>query len=130
MSFVHLHVHTQYSLLDGFSDVKKLVQRVKALGMPAVAITDHGAMYGVIEFFNAAQAAGVKPIIGMEAYLAPRRMQDRDPKIDRSAYHLLLLAENETGYRNLLRIASAAQLEGFYQYPRIDREFLAAHAEA
>lgn len=129
MSFVHLHVHTQYSLLDGFSDVKKLVQRVKALGMPAVAITDHGAMYGVIEFFNAAQAAGVKPIIGMEAYLAPRRMQDRDPKIDRSAYHLLLLAENETGYRNLLRIASAAQLEGFYQYPRIDREFLAAHTE-
>ncbi|WP_299029602.1 DNA polymerase III subunit alpha [uncultured Thermanaerothrix sp.] len=129
MSFVHLHVHTQYSLLDGFSDVKKLVQRVKELGMPAVAITDHGAMYGVIDFFNAAQAAGVKPIIGLEAYLAPRRMQDRDPKIDRAAYHLLLLAENETGYRNLLRIASAAQLEGFYQYPRIDREFLAAHAE-
>ncbi|MGB9898835.1 PHP domain-containing protein, partial [Thermanaerothrix sp.] len=129
MSFVHLHVHTQYSLLDGFSDIKKLVQRVKELGMPAVAITDHGAMYGVIDFFNAAQAAGVKPIIGLEAYLAPRRMQDRDPKIDRAAYHLLLLAENETGYRNLLRIASAAQLEGFYQYPRIDREFLAAHAE-
>lgn len=129
MSFVHLHVHTQYSLLDGFSDIKKLVQRVKDLGMPAVAITDHGAMYGVIDFFNAAQAAGVKPIIGLEAYLAPRRMQDRDPKIDRAAYHLLLLAENETGYRNLLRIASAAQLEGFYQYPRIDREFLAAHAE-
>ncbi|MCX8024225.1 MAG: DNA polymerase III subunit alpha [Thermanaerothrix sp.] len=124
-----MHVHTQYSLLDGFSDIKKLVQRVKDLGMPAVAITDHGAMYGVIDFFNAAQAAGVKPIIGLEAYLAPRRMQDRDPKIDRAAYHLLLLAENETGYRNLLRIASAAQLEGFYQYPRIDREFLAAHAE-
>jgi len=129
MSFVHLHVHTQYSLLDGFSDIKKLIQRVKDLGMPAVAITDHGAMYGVVEFFNTAKAAGIKPIIGIEAYLAPRRMQDRDPKIDRSAYHLLLLAENDIGYRNLLKIASAAQLEGFYQYPRIDREFLAEHAE-
>lgn len=129
MSFVHLHVHTQYSLLDGFSHIKKLVERVKQMNMPAVAITDHGTMYGVIEFFNAAKAAGVKPIIGMEAYLAPRGMRDRDPKLDKSPTHLLLLAENETGYRNLLKIASAAQLEGFYYAPRIDHEFLAAHAE-
>ncbi len=129
MSFVHLHVHTQYSLLDGFSHIKKLIERVKQMNMPAVAITDHGTMYGVIEFFNAAKAAGVKPIIGMEAYLAPRGMRDRDPKLDKSPSHLLLLAENETGYRNLLKIASAAQLEGFYYAPRIDHEFLAAHAE-
>ncbi len=129
MSFVHLHVHTQYSLLDGFSHIKQLIERVKQMGMPAVAITDHGSMYGVIEFFNAAKAAGVKPIIGMEAYLAPRGMRDRDPKLDKSPSHLLLLAENEIGYRNLLKIASAAQLEGFYYAPRIDHEFLAAHAE-
>ncbi len=129
MSFAHLHVHTEYSLLDGFSNIKKLVQRVKELEMPAVAITDHGTMFGVIDFYNAAHAAGVKPIIGMEAYMAARGMHDRDSKLDRSSYHLLLLAENETGYKNLLKIASAAQLDGFYYYPRIDHDFLAAHAE-
>ena len=129
MSFVHLHVHTEYSLLDGFSNIKKLVKRVRDLEMPAVAITDHGTMFGVIEFFNAANEAGVKPIIGLEAYLAPRRMSDRDSRLDRSAYHLLLLAENATGYQNLLQIASTAQLEGFYQHPRIDHEYLAAHAQ-
>jgi DNA polymerase-3 subunit alpha len=129
MSFAHLHVHTEYSLLDGFSNIKKLVQRVKELDMPAVAITDHGTMFGVIDFYNAATAAGVKPIIGMEAYMAARGMKDRDSKLDRSSYHLLLLAENETGYKNLLKIASAAQLDGFYYYPRIDHDFLAAHSE-
>src|SRR3990170_3183864 len=128
MTFAHLHVHTEYSLLDGFSNIKKLVQRVRELDMPAVAITDHGTMFGVIDFYNAATAAGVKPIIGMEAYLAARGMQDRDTKLDRSSSHLLLLAENETGYKNLLKIASAAQMNGFYYYPRIDREFLAAHS--
>jgi len=97
--------------------------------MPAVAITDHGTMYGVIEFFNAATSAGVKPIIGIEAYLAARGMRDRDPRLDKSSTHLLLLAENETGYRNLLQIASAAQLDGFYYHPRTDHEFLAAHSE-
>ena len=129
MSFAHLHVHTQYSLLDGFANIKKLVQRVKDMNMPAVAITDHGSMFGVIEFFNAANAVGVKPIIGLEAYLAPRSMQGRDSKLDKHASHLLLLAENQTGYQNLLKIASAAQLEGFYYNPRIDHDFLAAHAE-
>ncbi len=129
MSFAHLHVHTVYSLLDGFSKIDPLLARVKEMGMPAVAITDHGHMYGVIEFYRAARKAGVKPIIGMEAYMAARGMRDRDPKLDKKSTHLLLLAENETGYRNLLKIASAAQLEGFYYYPRIDHEFLAAHSE-
>lgn len=129
MTFAHLHVHTQYSLLDGFANIKKLIQKVKDMNMPAVAITDHGTMYGVIEFFNTARAAGVKPIIGLEAYLSARGMTDRDVKLDKTSSHLLLLAENAVGYQNLLKIASAAQLEGFYYFPRIDRDFLAAHAE-
>lgn len=97
--------------------------------MPAVAITDHGTMFGVIDFYKAATEAGVKPIIGLEAYMAARGMKDKDSKLDRQSYHLLLLAENETGYKNLLKIASAAQMEGFYYYPRIDRDFLAAHSD-
>src|SRR5512142_2760422 len=129
MSFAHLHVHTEYSLLDGFSNIKKLVKRVKDMGMGAVAITDHGTMFGVIDFYKAAKEAEIKPIIGLEAYMAPRGMQDRDPKLDRAAYHLLVLAANEAGYRNLLQIATASQLDGFYYFPRIDREFLAAHSE-
>jgi DNA polymerase-3 subunit alpha len=129
MSFAHLHVHTEYSLLDGFSNIKKLVKRVKELDMPAVAITDHGTMFGVIDFYKAATEVGIKPIIGVEAYMAARGMSDRDSKLDRSSFHLLLLAENETGYKNLLKISSAAQLDGFYYYPRIDRDFLAAHSD-
>ena len=127
MSFTHLHVHTEYSLLDGFSNIKKLVKRAKEMDMPALAITDHGTMFGVIEFYHTARDAGIKPIIGLEAYMAARTMQEHDPKEDRKSSHLLLLAENETGYENLLQIASAAQLEGFYYYPRIDKEFLATH---
>jgi DNA polymerase III subunit alpha len=129
MSFAHLHVHTEYSLLDGFSNIKKLIKRVKELEMPAVAITDHGTMFGVMDFYKAATAEGIKPIIGVEAYLSARTMKDRDSKLDRSSSHLLLLAENETGYKNLLKISSAAQLDGFYYYPRIDHDFLAAHSE-
>lgn len=129
MSFVHLHVHTEYSLLDGFSKIPLLMQRTKELNMPAVAITDHGALYGVIDFFNAANEQGIKPLIGMEGYLAKRGMQQRVPEEDKRSSHLLLLAENQTGYQNLLKIASAAQLEGFYYKPRIDHEFLAAHSE-
>lgn len=129
MSFVHLHVHSEYSLLDGFSNIKKLVQRAKEMDMPAVALTDHGTMFGVIDFYNAATAAGIKPIVGVESYLAPRGMSSRDPQYDKKATHLLLLAENQTGYSNLLKIASAAQLGGFYYYPRIDHEFLAQHSE-
>ena len=129
MSFAHLHVHTEYSILDGFSNIDQLVQRAAELDMPALAITDHGTMYGVVDFYHAAKKAGVKPIIGVEGYLAARGMKDRDSKKDKRSSHLLLLAENQTGYQNLLKIASAAQLEGFYYRPRIDHEFLAEHSE-
>jgi DNA polymerase III subunit alpha len=129
MSFVHLHVHSTYSILDGFSHIKPLVARAKELGMPAVALTDHGTMYGTVEFFNAAVEAEIKPIIGLETYLAPRKMTDQDPSKDKRAFHLLLLAENMTGYQNLLKIASDSQLKGFYYRPRIDLEYLKAHHE-
>ncbi len=129
MSFVHLHVHSEYSLLDGLSKVDKLVERAKSLDMPALALTDHGAMFGSIAFYRAAKKAGIKPIIGVESYMAARSMTDRDPQFDSKSFHLLLLAENDTGYRNLLKIASASQLEGFYYRPRVDHEFLATHNE-
>jgi len=129
MSFVHLHVHSMYSLLDGFSRIPQLVQRAKQLEMPAIALTDHGNMFGAFEFFNAAQAADIKPIIGMESYIANRTMQHRDPKHDSRSCHLLLLAESDTGYKNLLEIASTSELKGFYYRPRIDREYLAAHKD-
>ena len=127
--FVHLHVHTEFSLLDGLARTKDLCRRAAELGMPAIAMTDHGNMYATIQFYRDAKAAGIKPIIGCEMYIAPRRMCDRDPNLDRRPFHLVLLAENQTGYQNLLKIASAAQLEGFYYQPRIDKEFLATHAE-
>jgi len=129
MSFVHLHVHSEYSLLDGFSNIKKLVERARQMEMPALALTDHGTMFGAIDFYNTARNAGLKPIIGVEAYLAARRMSDHDAQLDKKSSHLLLIAENEAGYRNLLKIATAAQLEGFYYYPRIDSEFLARHSD-
>ncbi len=129
MSFVHLHVHTEYSLLDGMSKIPGLFARAKALGMPALAITDHGVMHGVIEFYREGRKADVKPIIGIEAYVAQRTMHDRDSKLDSKPYHLVLLARDETGYHNLLQIASAGQTEGFYYRPRIDKAYLAAHAE-
>ena len=128
MSFVHLHVHTTYSLLDGFSAIKKLVARTKEMGMPAIAVTDHGTLFAAIEFYRAAKEAGIKPIIGLEGYMAARRMQDKDPQLDKRSAHVILLAENAAGYQNLLKIASASQLEGFYYHPRIDHEFLAAHS--
>jgi DNA polymerase-3 subunit alpha len=129
MSFVHLHVHSEYSLLDGFSNIKKLVKRAKEMGMPALALTDHGTMFGVIDFYNAARKAGIKPIVGIEAYLAPRGMSSRDAQLDKKSTHLLLLAENQTGYQNLLKLASAAQMDGFYYYPRVDHERLAKFQE-
>ncbi len=127
--FVHLHVHTHYSLLDGLCTPKALTARAAELGMPALAITDHGALYGVVEFYQAAQEAGIKPIIGLEAYLAPRRLRDRNAAEDRKPYHLLLLAQNQTGYGNLLRLATIAMLEGYYYKPRIDKETLEQYGE-
>lgn len=127
--FVHLHVHTEYSLLDGLSRIDQIVARAKDLGMPALAVTDHGAMFGVIEFYRTAKKAGLKPIIGMEAYLARRTVADRDPQQDSRPYHLLLLAKNQTGYQNLLKLASRSQLEGYYYRPRVDRAMLEEHAD-
>ncbi len=128
MSFVHLHVHSEYSLLDGLSDPSHIVQRAKDLNQPAIALTDHGVMYGAIDFYSAARTAGVRPIIGIEGYLARRSRRDRDPQKDKSPHHLLLLAQDETGYRNLLQLASIAQLDGFYYKPRVDREILAQYS--
>ncbi len=129
--FVHLHAHTEYSLLDGLGRVNALVAEAKRLGQPALAITDHGSMHGAIEFFRAAKYAGIKPIIGVEAYqtLWDRPMDGRDPQLDRHNRHLLLLAKNMTGYRNLLKITSNAHLNGYYYRPRVDHEYLAEHAE-
>ncbi|MBI5876562.1 MAG: DNA polymerase III subunit alpha [Chloroflexi bacterium] len=127
--FVHLHCHSEYSLLDGLCRLKPLARHVKALGMPAVALTDHGVMFGAFEFYKTAQDAGIKPIVGCELYIARRDMHDRDPEADKKSHHLVVLAENETGWRNLLKIASAAQLEGFYYKPRVDHAYLAEHAE-
>ena len=127
--FVHLHVHTEFSLLDGQSKIKSLVKRAQELEMSALGITDHGVMFGVIDFYRACIGAEIKPVVGMEAYLAPRSMHDRDPRLDKRPYHMLLLAKNMTGYQNLLKMASAAQLDGFYYRPRIDRDFMAAHSE-
>ena len=121
--FTHLHVHTEYSLLDGMSRIPKLVSRAKELGMEALAITDHGAMYGAIQFYLAAKEAGIKPIIGCEVYLAPGSRFGREAG-DKNNYHLILLAKNQTGYRNLIQLTTKAQLEGFYYRPRVDKELL------
>ena len=129
MSFVHLHVHTEYSLLDGACRIGKLVKRASELGQTAVAITDHGSMYGVIDFYRAAKAAGIKPIIGCEVYVAPRSMADKVHGKDNEAQHLVLLCENETGYRNLSYMVSKGYLDGFYMRPRVDLELLRKHSE-
>ncbi|MFZ5753434.1 MAG: DNA polymerase III subunit alpha, partial [Bacillota bacterium] len=124
MSFVHLHNHTCYSLLDGASKIPELVQQAKEQGMQALAITDHGVMYGVIEFYKEAKKASLKPIIGCEVYVARRSRWDKVAGLDDSPYHLVLLAENQEGYQNLIKLVSAAWLEGFYYKPRVDKELL------
>ena len=129
MSFVHLHVHTEYSLLDGACRISGMMDRVKELGQSAVAITDHGVMYGCIDFYKAAKAAGVKPIIGCEVYVARRRMSDRVHGIDNDPYHLVLLCENRKGYENLCMLVSEAFTHGFYGKPRVDLELLEQYHE-
>jgi len=128
-SYVHLHNHTQYSVLDGLTKIPALFNKVKDLGMEAVAITDHGTMSGIFEFYKTAKAEGVKPILGMEAYVATRSRHDRDPQKDKARYHLIILAMNKTGYENLMRLSSIANLEGMYYKPRIDHELLEKYNE-
>ncbi|SHF25321.1 DNA polymerase III catalytic subunit, DnaE type [Thermoanaerobacter uzonensis DSM 18761] len=127
--FVHLHVHSEYSLLDGSCRIKDLIAKTKELNMKAIAITDHGVMYGVIDFYKEAVAQGIKPIIGCEIYVAPRSMQDKEYGIDNENYHLVLLAKDMVGYKNLMKIVTVASIEGFYYKPRVDREFLKEHSE-
>lgn len=131
MKFIHLHNHTEYSLLDGAMKIDRLTERAAQYEMPALAITDHGNMFGVIEFYISARKMGIKPIIGMETYIAPRSRldQSRDMRVPESSFHLTLLCENEAGYKNLIKLSSAAYLEGFYYKPRIDKELLAQHSK-
>jgi DNA polymerase-3 subunit alpha len=128
-SFVHLHLHTEYSLLDGAIRMKELMKKAIEFKMPAVAITDHGNLFGAIEFYQEARRAGVKPIIGCEAYIAPGSHKDRPGSRREAAYHFTLLAQNETGYRNLVKLVTTAHLDGFHYAPRIDKELLAARSE-
>ena len=129
MAFVHLHVHSEYSLLDGACRLPGLVQRAAALGQEAVAVTDHGVMYGLVDFYKEAKKAGIKPILGCEAYVAARTRFDKVHGTDSENAHLVLLCENETGYHNLVKMISAAWTEGFYGRPRVDRELLREYHE-
>ena len=129
MSFVHLHVHTEYSLLDGACKIKNLVKAAKELSQPAIAITDHGCMYGVIDFYKAAKKEGIKPIIGCEVYVAPRKYTDKVAELDRENRHMVLLCENNVGYQNLIKLVSMAWIDGFYGKPRVDEELLEKYHE-
>src|SRR3990172_4475974 len=126
--FTHLHVHTEFSLLDGMCRIPQLVARAKELGMDSLALTDHGVMYGAIQFYLAARETGINPIIGCEVYIAQESHATRNAS-DKRPYHLLLLARNQTGYRNLIQLTTKAHLEGFYYKPRVDKELLTRHHE-
>ncbi|MGL4912423.1 MAG: DNA polymerase III subunit alpha [Romboutsia sp.] len=127
--FAHLHVHTEYSLLDGFSRIKKLVARAKELNMTSIAITDHGCMFGAIDFYKTAKKEGIKPIIGCEVYTAPRTLKDKDPNYDKRQGHLVLLAKNMDGYKNLIKMVSTSYVEGFYYKPRVDMDELRKYSD-
>ena len=128
-NFIHLHTHSHYSLLDGLSKIDDMVKLAKEHGMTAIGLTDHGAMYGVIDFYTACVKNGIKPIIGVEVYVANRSHLQKEPHIDNKRYHLTLLAKNNIGYQNLIKLTTAAHLEGYYYKPRVDKELLRAHAE-
>src|SRR4030042_205811 len=123
-NFTHLHVHSQYSLLDGLPKINEMLDHVQKLGMTACALTDHGVLYGAIEFYKAAKERGIKPIIGCEIYVAFERMHQKRPGIDDKRYHMVLLVKNKEGYKNLVKLITKAQLEGFYYKPRVDHELL------
>jgi DNA polymerase III subunit alpha len=127
--FVHLHVHSHYSLLDGLGKIPELVNRAVELGMPALALTDHGVLHGAIEFFTVCQKAGIKPIIGQEIYVAPRKLTDKSSGIDTRPYHMVLLAKDYEGYKNLIKLTTVAHLEGYYYKPRVDRDLLSRHSK-
>ena len=129
MKFTHLHVHSHFSLLDGLPKIEDLLDRAKELGFDALALTDHGVMYGAIEFYNYAEEIGIKPIIGVEAYIAPRSLNDKETKVDNDYFHLTLLAKNFAGYKNLMQLTTIAHLDGFYYKPRLDKATLAKHSE-
>ena len=129
MGFVHLHTHTEYSLLDGASRIDELVKAAADAGMNALAITDHGVMYGAVEFYKAAHQYNIRPIIGCEVYVAPRSRFSKEGRADKEYAHLILLAKNKTGYQNLIKLVSAGFTEGYYYKPRIDYDLLSQHAE-
>ena len=122
MAFTHLHLHTEYSLLDGANRIRQLPGRLKELGMDSCAITDHGVLYGVLDFYRTMKKNDIHPIIGCEVYVAPRGHKDKEGAPDRDPFHLILLAENNTGYSNLVKLVSAGFVDGFYYRPRVDRE--------
>ena len=131
-NFVHLHVHSEYSLLDGAVRIKDLVEKAVEFGMPAVALTDHGSMYGIIEFYNCAKKAGIKPLLGCEVYIAPNGRFDKQARKnndDDNFYHLTLIAENEKGYKNLMKLVSLGFMEGFYYKPRVDKDLLREYGD-
>ncbi|RYD01875.1 hypothetical protein N752_27510 [Desulforamulus aquiferis] len=125
--FVHLHLHSEYSLLDGAARINQVAKQAKESGMSSLAITDHGCMFGIVDFYKACHKEGIRPILGCEVYVAPRKMTDRVPKLDEQPYHLVLLAENQMGYKNLLKLVSLGYTQGFYYKPRIDKEILAKY---
>jgi DNA polymerase-3 subunit alpha len=127
-NFTHLHVHTEFSLLDGACRIEELVNRAKELNMTSLAITDHGAMYGVVEFFKQSKKAGIKPILGFEAYVSPRKLTDKDSQKDKNQYHLVLLAENQEGFKNIIKLCSIGFVDGYYYKPRVDHDTLKAHS--
>jgi len=129
MAFTHLHVHSEYSLLDGAARIKDLIAKAKELGMDSVAITDHGVMFGVIDFYREAKKAGIKPILGCEVYTAARRMEDKEVEKDKYQGHLVLLAENEEGYSNLMKIVSEGFVRGYYYKPRVDKTLLRQYSK-
>ena len=129
MAFTHLHVHTEYSLLDGACRIEPMLDKIKSMGQSSVAITDHGVMYGVIDFYRAAIKRGIKPVIGCEVYVAPRSRFDKVHGPDIERYHLILLCKNNEGYKNLIKLVSEGWVNGFYTKPRVDKDILEKHHE-